>query len=330
MLTPHGVVHDDDVTDSSVEIAAGATTIAVQADGDADALGGCSGWHERSRVALIASRAAVAAGATIVVEGRGSDESLGWSTASSLTTRASQITTRFTRTIRTLAVALTGVAPRNLDHTQIHLVGGRVDADREGNERPPMVVTLGATTVLVYAVAPDEGATTLSVVIDPGASWVVNAVIAAGGPNEAAVSQVELAEQLAHQGLVASTVGLTAIHGAGCTAEWRVDEATAPDGSRATTGTAAIKRAPAKKTAAKRTAAKKTTAKKTAAKRAPAKKTAAKKTAAKKAPAKKTAAKRAPAKKTAAKKAATKKAPARRASAQTTATRRTPTSRRTR
>src|SRR5439155_15465611 len=99
-------------------------------------------------------RAAIAAGCTLVVDGRGSEHAIGWGTAAALTTNADEIATRFTRPIRTLAVALTGVAPRSLDRTQIHLVGGRVATDAHGRERPPMVVSLGATTVLVYQVIP--------------------------------------------------------------------------------------------------------------------------------------------------------------------------------
>ena len=242
-------------------VPAGATLIAVHTDGNADPTDGYAGWQERSRVALVSARAAIAAGCTLVVDGRGAEQALGWGTAAALTTNADEIATRFIRPIRTLAVALTGAAPRNLDRTQIHLVGARVATDAHGRERPPVVVSLGATTVLVYQVTPERDATNLMVVINPGADWVVTGVLGAGGTSQPPTTPAELAEQLARQGLVAVTATLTAPRGPGCTAEWLPG-----DGPR-----------PARKRTAKKTPAKKATAKRSATKKAPAKKAPAKK-----------------------------------------------------
>ena len=252
VLASHGVLADDDAVDVRVPVAAGATLIAVQADGDADPTDGYAGWQERSRVALVSARAAIAAGCTLVVDGRGSEHAIGWGTAAALTTNADEIATRFTRPIRTLAVALTGVAPRSLDRTQIHLVGGRVATDAHGRERPPMVVSLGATTVLVYQVIPARDATNLSVVIIPGADWVVTGVLGAASPNQPPTTQAELAEQLARQGLVAVTATLTAPQGPGCTAEWLPGDGPRPARKRTAKKTPAKKKATAKKTTAKK------------------------------------------------------------------------------
>jgi large repetitive protein len=133
------------------------------------------------------------------------------------------VTTRFTRPMRTIAVALTGAAPRNLDATQVHLVGARLAADDAGREKAPVVVSLGATTVLVYEVVPDQAASQLTVVTTPGSDWVVSGVLGAPGRSPA-----EVGELLAHKGLAGVTAQLTVMSGPGCSADWVPAEAPAP------------------------------------------------------------------------------------------------------
>ena len=284
MLTAHGVVHDDDAVDTTVIVPPETTLIAVQSDGDADALDGLSGWHDRSRIGLVASRAGVAAGCTIVVDGQGADAGIGWTTAGALTTGADEIHTRFSRTMRTVAVALTGAVGTDVERTHIDIIGGRLATERDGTTRRPAVVTLATTSVLVYDVVPDRGADAMTVAVTPGSDWSVTAVLGAGGPNEPRVAATELAERLARRGIEAQTAQLTVMQGPGCTVTWQVADAprSAPSSRR-----------PAKKAAAKKVAAKKAPAKKAAAKKAPAKKAAAKRAATKKtAPARRTSARR--------------------------------------
>ncbi len=288
MLTAHGVVHDDDAINATVVVPPETTLIAVQSDGDADALDGLSGWHDRSRIGLVASRAGVAAGCTIVVDGQGADIGTGWTTAGALATGADEIHTRFSRTMRTVAVALTGAVGTDVERTRIDIVGARLATDRDGTTRRPAVVTLATTSVLVYDVIPDRGVDAVTVTVTPGSDWTVTAVLGAGGPNEPRVSATELAERLARRGIESQTAQLTVMQGPGCTVTWNGAEpprTEPPPRSAAKTAS--------KKAATKKATAKKATAKKAAAKKAPAKKTAAKKTAAKKTVAKKVATKQA-------------------------------------
>ena len=229
------------------------TLIAVQSDGDADALDGLSGWHDRSRIGLVASRAGVAAGCTIVVDGQGADAGIGWTTAGALTTGADEIHTRFSRTMRTVAVALTGAVGTDVERTHIDIIGGRLATERDGTTRRPAVVTLATTSVLVYDVVPDRGADAMTVAVTPGSDWSVTAVLGAGGPNEPRVAATELAERLARRGIEAQTAQLTVMQGPGCTVTWQVADAprSAPSSRRP------AKKAPAKKVAAKKAPAKK-------------------------------------------------------------------------
>jgi hypothetical protein len=104
-------------------------------------------------------------------------------------------------------------------------------------------VTLGATTVLVYDVVPDRNATNVTVVITPGADWVVSAVIGTG-VGDRSRRAAELAAEVAREGVAAVIAKLAAPKGPGCTAEW-VD-ATGPPPEKP----AAAKRPPAKRTPA--------------------------------------------------------------------------------
>ena len=86
----------------------------------------------------------------------------------------------------------------------------------------------GGSTLLVYAVTPDDHATTVTVAVTPGADWAVTAVLGAGAPNEAPLSQAAVAELIARRGVVAATAQLTVMQGPGCTLEWKQAEPPAP------------------------------------------------------------------------------------------------------
>ena len=209
------VLHDDDVVDGAVPVPHGATHVGIQADGDADPSGGFAGWHDRTRVARIGSQSAIAAGCVLSVDAAGGGTVLQWDTAGAVAHNAREVTTRFSRPVTTVAVALTGTAPTSLAPTQLHLVGARVATDRAGVERLPVAVSLGDTSVLVYAVVPDEGATSVAVTVTAGADWVVSGAV---GTNEPVA---DVARMIARQRLSGVTAKVLALAGPGCQVEWR-------------------------------------------------------------------------------------------------------------
>jgi hypothetical protein len=148
---------------------------------------------------------------------------LQWDSAGSVAHEAPEVTTRFSRPVHTVAVALTGATPSTLDPTELHLVGGHVATDRAGVERPPQAVLLGSTSVLVYAVVPDAGATSMSVVVTAGSAWVVSGVVGSD------LAPDELAAVLAGRGLSAATAKVLAVAGPGCRVSWG-DPGPAPAG----------------------------------------------------------------------------------------------------
>ena len=213
-LQGRSVLFDDDVVDAAVAVPVGATHIGLHADGDADASDGLSGWHEGTRVARLGSQTALAAGCVVSSAATGGTGLLQWDIAGAVAHEAPEVTTRFSRPVHTVAVALTGTAPSTLDPTELHLVGGHVATDRAGVERPPQAVTLGSTSVLVYAVVPDDGATSMSVVVTAGSAWVVSGVVGSDLPPE------DLAAVLAARGLAAATAKVLAVAGPGCQVRW--------------------------------------------------------------------------------------------------------------
>ena len=208
------VLFDNDVVDGAVAIPRGATHIGVHADGDADPTGGYAGWHDRTRVARLGGQTAIAAGCVVSTAATGGVGVLSWDAAGALAHEAAEVTTRFARPVTTVAVALTGAAPTSLAPTQLHLVGGRVATDRSGADRLPVAVALGTTSVLVYAVVPDDGATSLSVEVTAGSAWVVSGVVGAD------VSPDDLARAMAAHGLAAVIAKVLAVAGPGCTVAW--------------------------------------------------------------------------------------------------------------
>lgn len=223
VIRGRSVLFDDDVVDGTVPIPRGATHVGVHADGDADPTGGFAGWHDRTRVARLGGQTAIAAGCVVSTAATGGVGVLSWDAAGALAHETAEVTTRFARPVTTVAVALTGSAPSSLDPTQLHLVGARVATDRAGADRLPVAVTLGATSVLVYPVVPDEGATFVSVEVTAGSAWVVSGVVGAD------VAPADLARSIAAHGLSAVTAKVLAVAGPGCAVEWSAPPpATAP------------------------------------------------------------------------------------------------------
>ncbi|NYG07821.1 hypothetical protein BJ986_002308 [Phycicoccus badiiscoriae] len=214
VLRGRSVLLDDDVADTTVSIPAGATHVGIHADGDADASDGLAGWHEGTRVARLGSQTALAAGCVLSSAATGGTGVLQWDTAGSVAHAAPEVTTRFTRPVHTVAVALSGTAPSTLDPTELHLVGGHVATDQAGVERLPQVVMLGSTSVLVYAVVPDQDATAMSVVVTAGSAWVVSGVVGSD------LAPEELTGVLAARGLSAATAKVLAVAGPGCQVSW--------------------------------------------------------------------------------------------------------------
>lgn len=214
VLQGRTVLFDDDVVDTTVPVPAGATHIGLHADGDADASDGLAGWHEGTRVARLGSQTALAAGCVVSSAATDGTGVLQWDSAGSVAHEAPEVTTRFSRPVHTVAVALTGTSPTTLDPTELRLVGGHVATDRAGVERPPQAVSLGSTSVLVYAVVPDKDATAMSVVVTAGSAWVVTGVVGSD------LAPEELAAVLAARGLSAATAKVLAVAGPGCQVQW--------------------------------------------------------------------------------------------------------------
>jgi hypothetical protein len=214
VLRGRSVMYDDDVVDATVGIPAGATHIGIHADGDADASDGLSGWHEGTRVARLGSQTALAAGCVVSSAATDGTGVLRWDSAGAVAHEAPEVTTRFSRPVHTVAVALTGTTPSTLDPTELRLVGGHVATDPAGVDRPPQAVSLGATSVLVYAVVPDKDATSMSVVVTAGSAWVVSGVVGSD------LAPEELAAVLAARGLSAATAKVLAVAGPGCQVQW--------------------------------------------------------------------------------------------------------------
>ena len=214
VMAGNRVLADDDVVDRSVTIGTGATHVAVHADGDADPSGGWAGWHLGGRVARLGTQAAVAAGCIVTVDTVSGGPVLAWDNASAVVADAEQVVTRFSRPVRTVAISLTGSGARNLDPTRLILIGGQI-ATRSGAPIPPTAVTLGDTSVLVYAITPDPDATSITVKILLGGDWTVSGVVGCSEP------QAAVANDIARVHLAGVTAKLLAVQGPGVVLTWQ-------------------------------------------------------------------------------------------------------------
>jgi hypothetical protein len=127
---------------------------------------------------------------------------------------AEQVVTRFSRPVRTVAISLTGAGARNLDPTRLILIGGQI-ATRSGAPIPPTAVTLGDTSVLVYAITPDPDATSITVKILLGGDWTVSGVVGCSEP------QAAVANAIARDHLAGVTAKLLAVQGPGVILTWQ-------------------------------------------------------------------------------------------------------------
>ncbi len=268
VLRGRSVLFDDDVLDSRVTMPLGATHVGVQSDGDADAAEGLSGWHEATRVARLGGQTAFGAGCVVTSAASAGPAVLQWDTAGSIAHAAPEVTTRFSRPFHTVAVALTGTVPATLDPTSLEVVGARLARDKDGVDKPPVAVSVGSTSVLVYGIVPtretsenktivgiSDVSASVGVVVTAGSAWTVTGVVASDQTPE------ELAEHIAAHGLAAATAKVLAVAGPGCTLTWT---APAPESARRARG--ARKSASPKVTTSKSAAPKATTAKATTAK----------------------------------------------------------------
>jgi len=132
------------------------------------------------------------------------------------------VTTRFSRPIHTVAIALTGTTPATLDPTSLDVIGARLTRDTDGVDEHPVAVSIGTTSVLVYGLVPDRDATSVSVEVTAGSAWTVTGVVGSDLPPD------ELARMIAARGLAAATAKVLAVSGPGCTLTWAAPQATPP------------------------------------------------------------------------------------------------------
>ncbi|MGE3443366.1 MAG: DUF6603 domain-containing protein [Acidimicrobiia bacterium] len=266
---------DDYVRDATVVMPAGFAAVVAQADGHDVAASEVAGWHERSRVAQIGSNTLLAPGAVVTVTGSGSAvRNLGWIAAGDVVRGAAAVTTRFTKAVRTVAVALTGTDVARFDPLALELAGAELTA------ADPIAVQIGSTCVLVYAVTPSPSAEPVVVRVRAGADWGVAGVL--GGD----LTADELARRSATRGLGAVVAKTLATSGPGAAFTWVAPAAPTPSepsppvppttgprprrveplpvGPRGQAEKAPAKKAPAKKAPAKKAPAKKAPAKKAA------------------------------------------------------------------
>lgn len=221
------VLADTVGTDESVVVPRLASHVAVQADGVLAPTDGYAGWHARSRAARVGTQAAVAAGCVLSVDAAGSGPMMEWDTAGAVVHEAIEVRTVFAAPASTVLVALTGTTSRSLVPTQLMLADARVAADSSGADLPPTAVTLGATSVLVYRVVPDPGATSITVTVTAGGGWVVSGVAATNDTVSGAVALV------AKQQLSGAIGKVLATSGPGCSVDWVPASARAPRRNRA-------------------------------------------------------------------------------------------------
>ncbi|WP_256841170.1 DUF6603 domain-containing protein [Ornithinimicrobium cryptoxanthini] len=220
-LTGRSIVTDVEVdgrrADQSVPVPSGATLIAVHAGGDIDPELGFAGWHDGSRIARVGGRVGLAAGCALSVDGLAAQEGQGaaWQPAHTLTGGAREVLTRFTRPVRTVAIALTrsgGSSPDDTvpadvpPETDLRLSGATVAGD-DGVDRPPILVALGGVSVLVYPVVPDEQTSGVGVTVTNGPAWSLVGVVGADDTPE------DLAAQIAEAGLPGVISRVTAVEG---------------------------------------------------------------------------------------------------------------------
>jgi hypothetical protein len=216
------VLFDGDVDNGDVVIPPGTALIAVQADGRVDGGDGLAGWHARSRVVRLGSHSAIGDGCVITVDGSTSAAGgLSWLDAGQLVAGAAATITRFAVAVRTLAIALTGDDDVRLEPMALELGGAHLATAPDGSTLDPIVVHIGATSVLIYSiVAADVGNVAAPVVVRvrSGSDWAVTAVLGGTSDPEA------LAALIARRGLVALGAKLLATEGPGSMLTWKQPE----------------------------------------------------------------------------------------------------------
>jgi large repetitive protein len=253
MVESDGTVLVDATVADKVTVPPKTAMIGVQAGGSVAVDDGLlRGWHARTRVARLSAKLAVAPGCALIMEGAVVEGSASWMEARTAIDDASAITTRFSATVRTVVVVLTGAAAPNLDGITLELRGATRSLSNTGTVRAPMVVVRGPQSVLVYEVIPERGATNVSVRVLPGGQWQFAGVMG----SDVDVSTV--AQSIALRGVVACAGRLLmAADGRPITVQWA--PASAPVNAAPRKSSAAKRKAETRKSGARASTARSAT-----------------------------------------------------------------------
>lgn len=219
MLKGNGfVVADEMVSNGSIEVAPATAIVAVHANGgsgDLSANTGISvfGWHDQSRVARLGGRSAMAAGCMINIDGASGRSRVGWAVAGDVVRAAAAVSTRFSTTVKTLAVMVRSTdAKRNGDFSiELH---GANQKTAGGRKLPPVVVQAGSRSIMLFEVVAETGRSDIVVRITTGGTRQIAGVFASSA------SVDDLADLVAQRGVVAVVGRLRAASGDGCSVAW--------------------------------------------------------------------------------------------------------------
>ncbi len=208
-----GEVLRDDASTTVVTVPVGTERLIVVAQGKSSGPApGMSGWHSGSELPYIGWSSSIASGVVVHAEGsrvRGTRQRFraGWVPAAELVQGSGIVHTRFAAAPRTVAIVLDDFV--DTDHARdlaLTLQHARRALDARGTPLPPIVVSIGNRSALVYAVtadpaAPKGAAVTVSIGQQPG----VRLVGVLGSSDGAA----DVAERFARAGLDALVRPLT-------------------------------------------------------------------------------------------------------------------------
>ena len=123
---------------------------------------GLMGWHSGQELPFIGWSSLLAPGAIVQAEGAGVRKRRqrfrsGWLRASELVDASAIVHTRFAEAVRTVAIVLDDhIGTSEARELHFSLRHGKREAGRDGNPLPPIVVSVGNRSVLLYAVGRDS------------------------------------------------------------------------------------------------------------------------------------------------------------------------------
>jgi hypothetical protein len=143
------------------------------------------GWDPAAPLPYLGDEVLLTAGGIVVSAGRVpwrryGRTALGWVSPGTLTAGASAITTRFSRPVDTVMVAVEGGSG---DDLALGLSGATRARDASGQPVPPVLVADGPRAVAVYAIVPGNGPVDVTVASGPGRHLAGVAGAAGGGAN---------------------------------------------------------------------------------------------------------------------------------------------------